>query len=383
MNHHIIDRALSFAMYNQRVRKPLIFVDASYLIFYTYYTVFYEYKFMIDSGETNLETLLCDESFQQHFYSKLSSNITKLARSFKTPYQNIVISKDCRRQLVWRKRHFDNYKENRSKCTKTFNVSIFGHTYRHALPRLVKDFGVRVVQCDTAEADDIVAVLHRYVRKFDKDRMIIIVTNDNDYLQLADSNTCVLNLKYKDLRDRISPYIPTDQPFDAKKYLRYKIIIGDMSDNIQPVVRDIDTNDAWKMVTDNKYFKDTMSDPCVYERYKNNRLLIDFGMIPTEIRDNIIQNFKLAKDDANILPRKNQKMYENHPEHQRHSRHVEDQKHPRHLENQRHSTDQTYSAHQGCRTESYTGIWNTKYVSKSCQGSSSDLRWGHKVHVCV
>lgn len=286
--------AVHSALCKPKPKRPLVFVDASYLIFYTYYTVFRGYKQWVEDGTLDLVELMHDPSFQQHFYAKLCSNITRLTRTFHTPYHNIIISKDCGRQLVWRKQHFSEYKENRTKCTKTFNVSIFGFTYTQVLPRLVKEYGVRVMESNGAEADDIIGVIHRYIRKYDKERPIVIVANDNDYLQLADPNTIILNLKQQKLQERF-PLMDPEEDLDGRKYLRYKILVGDPSDNIRPLIEQLDRHDVKELVDDHMRFNRLVHEPHLVERYKSNRLLIDFGMVPCDLKNDIIQQFKLSK----------------------------------------------------------------------------------------
>ena len=48
------------------------------------------------------------------------------------------------------------------------------------------------------------AWIKKHIREYDADRQIVIITNDNDFLQLGDKNTILINLKQKLLCERSS-----------------------------------------------------------------------------------------------------------------------------------------------------------------------------------
>ena len=96
--------------------------------------------------------------------------------------------------------------------------------------RIASHLGIINLYPNILEADDIIAWL---VREKFPDEQSIIITTDQDMLQLVNDNTCV----YSPTKDII---IDADNFEDVvgvahEKYIEYKAIIGDKSDNIDGI----------------------------------------------------------------------------------------------------------------------------------------------------
>lgn len=269
---------------NEYNKKPIIFIDVSYYIFHTYFHVFHVFRQA--NSEIEVEKLMIDPEFLARFDAYFKSGIRRILKKYSTTYRHITIAKDCGRANIWRKQLYNGYKENRNKGSKTFNVGIFSHVYTRTLPSLELEYGLKVVEYDNAEADDIIAVLHSSIRKYDQDRQIVIITNDHDYVQLGDTNTHIINMKMTDLTKKAV--------HGCDKYLKYKILAGDLSDNITPVIDPLSEQYVWSLVNNKTFFKKHMLSDNFRDKYYLNRKLIDFRFIPIPVKYGIKTAFKNA-----------------------------------------------------------------------------------------
>jgi 5'-3' exonuclease len=120
---------------------------------------------------------------------------------------------------------------------------------------------------------------------------IIIITNDNDYLQMYRKNIIITNMQFKDLTLRI-----TSNP---EIELMFKIIYGDKSDNIQKIQYGLNKEGALRLAMMNNEDREKyMIDNKIMDKYLLNRTLVDLREIPKKLiiefnnRYNIILNKK-------------------------------------------------------------------------------------------
>lgn len=260
--------------------EPIMLIDTSYFIFYRYYAVFNWFKLSQDS-DIDVPSIIQNEVFMEKFSKLFKSNLEKLQKKNKIPFRNIVFVKDCMRDHIWRYDYFKDYKKSRDERTNTFNGDIFKYCYRELLPELERTLGVQSCEHECAEADDIIAVFTRSIRKRSPDTKIVIITNDNDYLQLIDENVGIFNMKLLDLKTRLS--------HDPETYLKMKIILGDKSDNIPSVFSKCGDKKAYQMVESPSLLEEKLSKNEEFRtRYELNQLLIDMRRIPQNIQDEIL-----------------------------------------------------------------------------------------------
>ena len=106
-----------------------------------------------------------------------------------------------------------------------------------------------------------------------------------DYLQLAQPNVSLYDLKFKKLTERKSSFN------NAEKDLFVKILTGDKSDNIKGVFKKCGPKTACKYFDNLELFKQKLEQQeGALERYNLNQKIIDFNMIP----QNLIDEFKLS-----------------------------------------------------------------------------------------
>lgn len=211
----------------------------------------------------------------------------------------VVIAVDDKNS--WRKSYFPRYKESRKKQRDKSDVDwglLFGN-----IDKLVRDLKhympFKVIKIRSAEADDIIAVIAKNIKED-----VVIISNDEDYLQLCS--------------DRIKLYNPNKKKYikydDCKNFLLEKIMLGQKKDDIFNII----TPDDWgqteetmgkrkpgfgpaalKKVLDEgvdewlekKNINKIYGEVDVKRNYKRNQVLIDFDKIPRTITGRILDKY--------------------------------------------------------------------------------------------
>jgi 5'-3' exonuclease len=108
---------------------------------------------------------------------------------------------------------------------------------------------------------------------------IVIITNDNDYLQLADTNVSIINMQFKDITQRGNK--------NAKSDLLNKAIYGDKSDNIQKIAPFITKEKALQLSKmDEGEVRFWLIENNLMDKFNFNMNLICFEKIPSQyVRD--------------------------------------------------------------------------------------------------
>ena len=111
-------------------------------------------------------------------------------------------------------------------------------------------------------------------------------------MQLIEDDIKIMTLKYKDIRT------PKNSTMNCKCDLFLKIILGDKSDNIEPVFSRCGEKTALKLWNDKKKFLQKLKDENCVEKYQKNQKIIDFRFIPNNLqiefyKNNIIKTDKL------------------------------------------------------------------------------------------
>ena len=260
------------------MENPILFIDMSYYIFYRFFALSNWYK-RSQEDVLDIENILDNKIFIEKYHKLFIENIKKIQKKYEIQNSLVIFAKDCRRYDIWRNEHYNQYKQNRYDKNKRFNRNIFIYTYDNIIPDLEKNY-IKILETDNAEADDIIAILKKKVREKYEELPIYIITNDHDYLQLFDDNTFIYNLQGLNLRTK-----SRGENVD----LKLKILQGDISDNITSIFdTKMSINKVLELVYDKekleKYFKNNENSR---ELYNRNKLLIDFDMIPKNIKNNI------------------------------------------------------------------------------------------------
>jgi hypothetical protein len=219
---------------------------------------------------------------------------------------NIIVA--CDGKANWRKKVFPHYKGMRKANREESDTdwpSIFSimHEIKMEMATL---FPYKVLQDDEAEGDDIIFTLSDYFaeNEFIQDGLeespqrVMNISADHDFLQ---------QYKHKNYA-QWSPRVKKLVPKPDKNFLIEKIIAGDSGDGIPSVVMEDDffmnkakygrAKPVNKAVI-KKYSNLSSLTPFELARYKRNEQLISSEFVPTDLRDRIIKQYKMAPDRAN------------------------------------------------------------------------------------
>lgn len=251
---------------------PIILVDTSYFIFYRYYSTLRWYQFR--NKEIDYTTIENDTVFMTAFYKHIEDDFKKLCKTWKTTFSQIVFCCDCSRDKIWRNKYTEQYKQTRV-VNPTFNGQIFLKFYQY-----LEQKTSNILTIDQLEADDICYLTKQTLQQSDFTNPIIIITNDNDYLQLLDDQTKLYNMnpKKNNLAERSCG--------DPKLDLRIKMIMGDKVDNIKPIHPGIGPKSASKLAQlSEEEFNTYLETKKCKDIFLRNKKVIDFSEIPTELID--------------------------------------------------------------------------------------------------
>lgn len=265
--------------------KSIILIDASYYVFYRYFAT--SRWFTFQKKEFDVATITENEEFIASFLKHMQSDITKICKKWKTDINNIVFCTDCQRCKIWRNDIYKEYKASRVQNLK-FNNKIFS-IFNHFL----KDNNIKKVSFERLEGDDVIYLMQKQLKKISNND-IIIITNDNDYLQLADTRISILNMQFKDITLRGNR--------NARSDLYNKAIYGDKSDNIQKIATFITKEKALQISQlDDKDLKTWLIQNDLVDKFNFNMNLISFENIPDAYVKAFYENINITFDAQLVL----------------------------------------------------------------------------------
>lgn len=232
--------------------KPtIVFVDLSNVLFYSYYA-----------------SLKTKKSFKSTVLDKLSRINNAIVPD------EMYLAKDCPRHTIWRNDHIDNYKGTRCNKGKKEIKEHFTSFYESY------NGPYKFLELERTEADDIIGIM---VKKLHETHKLFVISADNDYLQLADMceiyEVCYTGIKKKNVTA------------SGKQLLLEKIILGDTSDNIPKIMKNIGKKTINSLFETHGY-DHVLSLAKNDESFEKNRLLIDMDYIPEDIKQKIEILFK-------------------------------------------------------------------------------------------
>lgn len=264
---------LTMTQFTIRADRPCILIDASYYVFYRFFDTWNQLRKYPEA-----DTLLpenCHESplFLQRVYYDMNADLCEMIRSWRTVPSNIIFCRDCSRASIWRNDHATNYKTQRP-MKGNFNPQMFSIVSQYC-----KDRRIQEMYIDRMEADDLIALTKKHLQSIGFQSPIILITNDNDYLQLLDDQTSAynMNLENNNLRERSLG--------DPKLDLRVKVIMGDRSDNIPPIKSNIGPKKALKLaLLPDKDFHAFLSKNHCKDAYDHNIQMMDLNAIRADLK---------------------------------------------------------------------------------------------------
>ena len=199
----------------------------------------------------------------------------------------------CDNRNYWRREYFPQYKASRKKARDSS-----GHDWNsifeclHKIKEELKNYSpYKVIDVDTAEADDIIATLTIMKSANEK---VMILSSDKDFAQLQ---------KYPNVQ-QYSPILKKfiNEPLPAVQ-LKQMIIRGDKGDGVPNILTQDNVfieGGRQKPITEAKIINWLNQKPeefCTDEmlrNYKRNELLIDLTKIPETLQKSIIDTYDAA-----------------------------------------------------------------------------------------
>ena len=264
-----------------------LLIDTSYIIFYRYYALIQWWKLAkkdIVLPNNPYESSEFVEKFIKLFLEQI--NIIKKKLKIHKEECTVIAARDCPRKEIWRNELFPQYKESRYKDDAFMGGEFFKLVYTN---NLLEKAGVEYIfKYDKLEADDIIAIIKNYIRKKYPQANIYIITNDQDYLQLSDENTKIFNLQFKNLQENKKVFA------EAEKNLFYKIVLGDKSDCIPPILFGCGPKTCETYYKNQELFLKVLEKTeGAKEKYNLNKKLVDFNEIPNHLIEEFINTFKI------------------------------------------------------------------------------------------
>lgn len=265
-----------------RMDLPCILIDASYYVFFRYFTTLKAYRTEHPHSLYKTHELHESRGFIQSIYHDMDTDIHAMLSHWRTTPSNVLFCRDCPRRSIWRNEHISDYKGKRAHKS-TFNPNMFDSHRSYCLQRQLN-----MIEFPRMEADDIVALTKDKLRSAGFEKDIIIITNDNDYLQLLDARTHAYNMNERNNNLRLRG------TGDPSVDLRMKIIMGDKSDNIPPIRSHIGAKKAQKLASlPSQDLQDYLVQNNCAAAFERNQRLIDFSFICPSLKDSFMKTLMI------------------------------------------------------------------------------------------
>lgn len=221
------------------------------------------------------------------------NSLRSYIKQFKSKYGDVVIC--CDNKKYWRREVFPFYKSHRKKDrdASPFDWNLIFETLNKIRDELKTYFPYKVIEVDTAEADDIIAVL---TARYSAHEDVLILSSDKDFVQLQ---------KYKN----VTQYSPILKRFiksdDPQSFVKEHILKGDKGDGIPNFLSADNTfalGERQKSINKNKLTEWLKADPATFcttdtmkRGYKRNQMLVDLDFIPEALQKEIVEAYENTK----------------------------------------------------------------------------------------
>lgn len=216
-------------------------------------------------------------------------------------YGDLVIA--CDDKNYWRKQIFPYYKANRKKNRDASSLdwpTIF-NALNNIRDELKEYFPYRVIQVESAEADDVIATLCIEHGRQLGGEPIMILSGDKDFVQLQQFS----NVSQYDPVRKKNIKVPSFEDYRIEHIIR-----GDAGDGIPNILSEDDIFIAegrqrrittkrlneWKEGLKNGQSLDTIFNDAELRNWNRNKMLIDLTQVPQNIRDEVLRQYEEQSD---------------------------------------------------------------------------------------
>ena len=258
---------------------------------------------IVDLNQVMLSNLLMQ--LGNHTNAQLEENMVRhmilnslrsYRQKFSQEYGELVIA--CDNTNYWRKQIFPYYKANRKKNIENSELdwkALF-ECLNKIRAELKEYFPYRVIDVESAEADDIIATLvTKFSTELNTGEKILILSGDKDFIQLH-------------VYPNVSQYDPTRKKWikhdDPERYLHEHVLKGDAGDGVPNVLSPDNVfvvGDRQRPLTAKKMEKIMGTDledmeTSLARNYSRNAQLIDLSFTPESIREKVMEQFEAQKN---------------------------------------------------------------------------------------
>jgi 5'-3' exonuclease len=242
-----------------------------------------------ETDQSNLPNLLNIDSFRKVLSMTVQQKLESINWILKNNHQmeidmaegiDVICAEDAPITNNFRKLKYPEYKAQRKLLLKSYDVFAIKDYIQDVLFKeleIEEKLGYKIVKVDDCESDDVIAVL----MNSNPDYMCrVLISSDRDFLQLEGVH------QYDWWGNKIERKIKGHDEFEmnAKEFLLWKILRGDVSDNIKNVFPKYGDVKSYKLVKDKPLLRRMFSESQeAYDRYKLNKELIDFRSIPSDM----------------------------------------------------------------------------------------------------
>jgi len=248
---------------------------------------------LIDFTQTIIAGLMAQLKINDGEISKdllrhmIINSVRNYQKRYASEYGSIVLCTDA--SNPWRRDYFPFYKSNRKKARDKDDLDwgLIFETLQTVKEEIRDNFPYYYMYVENCEADDIIAVLTKRNAEVGEDTLII--SGDKDFQQLHGETV-------KQFSPNLGRFIVCSDPIAFKQE---HILKGDKSDGIPNILSTDNCLDEGirqtplrKNVLD-KYMRITIeNDDKYYRNYLRNQTLIDLDFIPSDIEQNIVNEFE-------------------------------------------------------------------------------------------
>jgi hypothetical protein len=242
------------------------------------------------------------------------STIKSYKKKYGKDYGEMVICCDGRK--YWRKEYFEHYKASRKKNRDASDLDwkLIFDTLSEMREDLRNYFPYRVIHVDRAEADDVIAVMAKYLQDnlliqeglVEEPQKILILSSDKDFKQLQ------LYPTVKQWSPMQKKYITASKQ-EIRDFMVEHIVKGDTGDGIPNIFSKDDVfviGERQKVCSAKRLaeFIENGEAACRNDEekrnYARNQALVDFFFIPQDVQQSIIDaylNTKPNNDKMKIM----------------------------------------------------------------------------------
>ena len=257
-------------------------IDGSYYLFSIFFISKNDYiKRYPEWEQPDLYDWSTNPEFWEIYQQRFQTQLTKMLKRLHIPKSNVFFVREGKKSMIWRHAIYPTYKATRSQVIHHRGKdNLLGDLFPRVYHELLPNYHFKVLRVLTAEADDIIFLLTRYLEMTRRGR-IFIISKDRDFIQLVSPAVSIHTIYLDNIMDSMS--------LTPSQFLQTKLLMGDSSDNIPPCINPSDYN--LDQLLQNQLFEQLFQQHRInLEQLQLNRQLILYTHIPFRIKMQIHQH---------------------------------------------------------------------------------------------